>query len=78
MERCIHKHLYNYVLSNHILTPLHSGFVSADSTTFQLLHTYHMFCEAVYNGKEVRAYSVISAKLLIGSGIKGYSISYVE
>ena len=55
MERCIHKHLYNYVLSNHILTPLQSGFVSGDSTTFQLLHTYHMFFEAVDNGKEVRA-----------------------
>ena len=55
MERCIHKHLYNYVLSNHILTPLQSGFVSGDSTTFQLIHTYHMFCEAVDNGKEVRA-----------------------
>ena len=55
MERCIHKHLYNYVLSNHILTPLQSGFVSGDSTTFQLLHTYHMFCEAVDSGKEVRA-----------------------
>ena len=55
MERCIHKHLYNYVLTNHILTPLQSGFVSGDSTTFQLLHTYHMFCEAVDNGKEVRA-----------------------
>ena len=54
MERCIHKHLYNYVLSNHILTPLQSGFVSGDPTTFQLLHTYHMFCEAVDNGKEVR------------------------
>ena len=55
MERCIHNHLYNYVLSNHILTPLQSGFVSGDSTTFQLLHTYHMFCEAVDNGKEVQA-----------------------
>ena len=55
MERCIHKHVYNYVLSNHILTPLQSGFVSGDSTTFQLLHTYHMFCEAVDKDKEVRA-----------------------
>ena len=25
-----------------------------DSTTCQLLHTYHMFCQAVDNGKEVR------------------------
>ena len=31
-----------------------SGFDSGESTTFQLLHTYHTFCEAVENGKEVR------------------------
>ena len=55
MERCVHKYLYNYVISNHILTPLQSGFVHGDSTTYQLLHTYHQFCEAVDNGKEVRA-----------------------
>ena len=54
MERCIHKYLYSYVISNQILTPLQSGFVPGDSTTCQLLHTYHMFCEAVDNGKEVR------------------------
>ena len=54
MERCIYKYLYNYVISNQFLTPLQSGFVSGDSTTCQLLHTYHMFCEAVDNGKEVR------------------------
>ena len=55
MERCVHKYLYNYVISNHILTLLQSGFVHGDSTTYQLLHTYHQFCEAVDNGKEVRA-----------------------
>ena len=54
MERCIHKYLYNFIVSNQILTPLQSGFVPGDSTTCQLLHTYHMFCEAVDNGKEVR------------------------
>ena len=55
MERCVHKHLYNYVISNHILTPLQSGFVHRDSTTYQLLHTHHQFCGAVDNCKEVRA-----------------------
>ncbi|MCG8113232.1 MAG: reverse transcriptase domain-containing protein, partial [Candidatus Thiodiazotropha taylori] len=55
MERCVHKHLYNYVISHQLLTPLQSGFVQGDSTTYQLLHTYHTFCEAVDNGKEVRA-----------------------
>ena len=27
MERCVHKHLYNYVSVNHLLTPFQSGFV---------------------------------------------------
>ncbi|MCG8077783.1 MAG: reverse transcriptase family protein, partial [Candidatus Thiodiazotropha taylori] len=55
MERCVHKHLYNYVITHQILTPLQSGFVQGDSTTYQLLHTYHKICEAVDGGKEVRA-----------------------
>ena len=54
MERCVHKHLYNYISQNNLLTPIQSGFISGDSTTNQLLNIYHMFCEAVGNGKEVR------------------------
>ena len=54
MERCVHKYLYNYVIANQILTPFQSGFVQGDSTTNQLIHTYHTFCEAVDNGKEIR------------------------
>ena len=46
--------MYN-VISNHILTPLQSGFVHGDLATYQLLHTCHQFCKAVDNGKEVRA-----------------------
>ena len=53
MERCVHKHLYNYISQNNLLTPLQSGFISGDSTTNHLLNIYHMFCEAVDNGKEV-------------------------
>ena len=52
MERCVHKHLFNYIQENEILTSFQSGFVPGDSSTFQLLHTYH--CEAVDAGKEVR------------------------
>ena len=55
IERCVHKHLYNCVTSHQLLTPLQSGFVQGDSTTYQLLHTYHTFCETVDKGKEVRA-----------------------
>ena len=55
MERCVYKYFHNYVISNHILTPLQPGFVHGDLTTYQVLHTYHQFCETVDNGKEVRA-----------------------
>ena len=54
MERCVYKHLYNYISQNNLLTPLQSGFISGDSTTNQLLNIYHMFCEAVDNLREVR------------------------
>ena len=33
---------------------MQSRFVQGDSTTYQLLHTYHNFCEAVDRGKEAR------------------------
>ena len=54
MERCVHKHFYNYLVQYQQLTPLQSGFIRGDSTTYQLLHTYHTICEAVDRGKEVR------------------------
>ena len=54
MERFIHKHLYNYISENNLLTPFQSGFIQGDSTTFQLLHTYHSFLEALDSGKELR------------------------
>ena len=37
-----------------VVFPDHTIFVPGDSTPFQLLHTYHIFCEAVDNGKEIR------------------------
>ena len=54
MESCIHTHLFNYISRNNLLTPFQSRFIPGDSTTNQLLHIYHMFCEAVDNGKDVR------------------------
>ena len=54
MERCVHKHLFNHISRNNLLSPFQSGFIPGDSTTNQLLHIYHTFCEAVDNGKEVR------------------------
>ena len=54
MERCVQKRLYNYAIAHNLITPLQSGFIQGDSTTYQLLHTYHTFCEAVDSGKEIR------------------------
>ena len=31
MERCVHKHLFNYIQDNKLLTPFRSGFVPGDS-----------------------------------------------
>ena len=79
MERCIHKHFYNYVITDRILTPIQSCFVTGDSTTCQLLHMYHMFCETtVNNGKEVCAvFCDISAKPSTGSDTMDLSINDV-
>ena len=55
MERCVNKHLYNYMFTNLLLTPLQSGFREGDSTTNQLLYTDHKICEAVDKDKEIRA-----------------------
>ena len=53
MECCVHKHLYNHISQNNVLAPFQYGFTSGDSTTNMLLYIYHMFYEAVDNGKEV-------------------------
>ena len=55
MQRCVHKYLYNYIIENTILPPFQLGFVRGHSTTYQILHTSHTFCNAVNSGKEVRA-----------------------
>lgn len=38
-----------------MLSSLQSGFIPGDSTVNQLTYLYHTFCEALDNGKEVRA-----------------------
>ena len=36
MEHCVHKYLYNYIISNHILTPLQSDFRHNDGRDVKL------------------------------------------
>ena len=75
MERCVHKHIFNYISENSLLTPLQSGSIQCDSTTFQLLYTYHSILEAVDSGKKCVLFSVTLARLLTEFSTKVYYIN---
>ena len=53
-EKIAHKHLYNFLLENNVITPFQSGFVPGDSTVNQLLDLYNTFSRALDEGKAVR------------------------
>ena len=54
MERCIYKHVHNFLLNNHIITPNQSGFTKGDSAINQLVSITNDFGRALDNGKEIR------------------------
>ena len=54
MERCIYKHVYNFLLKNSIITPHQSGFTPGDSAINQLLSLTNEFGKALDEGKEIR------------------------
>ncbi|XP_053406441.1 uncharacterized protein LOC123527061 [Mercenaria mercenaria] len=54
MERCIHKHFFNFLTQNNILSSYQSGFIRGDSTINQLVYIYNDICKAMDDGKEVR------------------------
>lgn len=54
MERCIHKHITNYLISQSVITPYQSGFQSGDSSINQLLFLTNEFSKALDDGKEIR------------------------
>ena len=47
MERCVHKHLYNYLQSNNLIHSKQSGFLKGHSTVHQLLDIYHHVVQAI-------------------------------
>ena len=53
-EKCVHKHVYSFLVSNNKISSLQSGFTQNDSTVFQLTDIYNTFCSAIDCGKEVR------------------------
>ena len=54
MERCVFKHLYNYLVESHLITCFQSGFRPGDSTTNQLLYLTNIFGKAIDDENEIR------------------------
>ena len=45
-ERCVHGHVFNFLVQNHVLTQSQSGFIPGDSTVNQLVIIYDNLCRA--------------------------------
>ena len=54
-QKIIHKHVFNFLQSNNLLTSLQSVIVPKDSIVNQLVDVYNTFCKALDEGKEVRS-----------------------
>ena len=55
LEKCIHKHVYNFLQYNNIITQSQSGFIPGDSTVNQLLCIYNDLCSAFDKGITTQA-----------------------
>ena len=54
-EKIVYNHIHNHLLENGVITPFQSGFSRGDSTVNQLVVIYNILCQALDEGKEVRA-----------------------
>ena len=71
-ERCVFKHLFNYLREHKLISMYQSGFTPGDSTTNQLISIYHDVCTAFENQTDIQLIFLISQRHLIKCGIKGY------
>ena len=53
--KCIHKHVYNFLQYNNIITQSQSGFIRGDSTVNQLLCIYNDLCSSFDKGITAQA-----------------------
>ena len=53
-ERCIFKHISNYLCNNEILTPNQSAFNPGDSSVSQLVSLYHNVCNSFDQGHDTQ------------------------
>ena len=51
----MHKHVFNFLNANSVITSLQSGFVPGDSIVNQLIDIYNTFSKALDDGLEVKA-----------------------
>lgn len=54
MERCLYKHVHNFIDDNSLLSPNQSGFTPDDSPSNQLLGITHDIGSALDKGKDIR------------------------
>ena len=54
MEKAVFKHLFNHLRDNNLLSRFQSGFIPGDGTVNQLIHLYHVMCQALDQKKKVR------------------------
>lgn len=54
MERCIYKHIHNYLVEHSIISSHQSGFTPGDSAINQLINITNEFGKALDQGKEIR------------------------
>ena len=53
-EKIVFKYIFNFLRDNNKISLKQSGFMPGDSTVYQLVHLYHLFCEALDNKKDIR------------------------
>ena len=53
-ERCIFKHLFNYLRGYNLISMNQSGFTPGDSTTKQLVSIYHDVCTSLDNQRDIQ------------------------
>ena len=53
-EKCVFKHLHNFIVTNRLISLVQSGLTPNDSAVFQLLDLYDTFTKAIDDGKDIR------------------------
>ena len=80
MERCVYKHIYNFLLENSITLFNQSGFTPGDSAINQLLYITNEFGKALDDVSKAfdRVWHKGLLTILKSIGIQGPLLSWIE